>query len=89
MKAGKKAAAGAAALSAVAMATLMGAQPAAAVEGDVEVICCLTDPGGGGSNLFSKFNAFNKIGNISLKYDGGFPGKALDVFQKFIPPNPI
>jgi len=87
MGAHKKMAAGAAALSVVALATVMGAQPASAQ------ICTTQCDGGGGFDSFQKFtfpggsvDVFNKFApedafqKVTLNL---FPGVTSDVFQKY------
>jgi hypothetical protein len=90
MGAHKKLAAGAAALSVVALATVMGAPPASASA----EICISTAPcGGGGFDHFQKFtepggsvDVFNKIAPENAFQKGTldfFPGVTFDVFQKY------
>ena len=89
MGARKRAAAGGAALSAVALATMLGAQPAAAED----TICLDCGPiviGPGPGNEFSKFNAFVKVSdafskiqlNFAHKIDYVFPGFENNAFYK-------
>jgi hypothetical protein len=87
--AAKKKVAGAAALSAVALATLMGAQPAVA-----DVVClpthCEEVPGNSGHDVFWKWPApggsidvFRKDAPAGIQDDTIFVGRVLDVFQKY------
>ena len=95
MGARKKAAAGAAAMSAVALATLLGATPASGAE----CYQCPTDPGvadpfwkftlddlpGGSDSVFDKHApemAFDKLELVFDKHDE-LPANFLNVFEKF------